>query len=144
MSKRIREDRKEYLKQIAEDMEAFVAANGWFEVWRCARKMGTLRLGPKRRRYDLISTVNPTVQEWCTHLAQDGKSGGWNAQLMTVTDEINDDIISKIPDQVEQQNNEHFSDGPLPPVVQSDRFDTDRQEHVSKKWLLTCVESDTN
>ena len=40
----------------------------------------------KKRRYDIVSTCNPGVENWQTHLENSGNMGGWKAKLITVGD----------------------------------------------------------
>ena len=45
-------------------------------MWRVARSLSGRALGPKRRRFDVPLAAQPTVEQWSSHFAQDGPSGG--------------------------------------------------------------------
>ena len=85
-----------YLEKVGEEIKTHLDKRDFYEPWRCCRLLGAVKYGPKRRRYDLISTVNPDIQQWQNHLQQNGRDGGWKAQLVSVGEV--DDFIDKIPD----------------------------------------------
>lgn len=57
-----------------------LSAGRWAAVWRLCRLLAGKGLGPKRRQYRVPSRSSPSAQEWADYLAQDGPSGGMQAQ----------------------------------------------------------------
>ena len=45
------------------------------QVWRTMRLLARTRLGPKKRRYDMIAPETPELEQWISHLEQEGPAG---------------------------------------------------------------------
>ena len=100
----IKKDYKSFQEKLADEVQTHLTNKDFHEAWRSCRQFSKIEMGPKGRRYDVISTINPDVAAWSEHPKQQpGNQGGWKAQLIAIGD-VESFIDRLFDDYIEAQN----------------------------------------
>ncbi|CAE8588507.1 unnamed protein product [Polarella glacialis] len=84
-----RKDYRDYIEQLAQELQTAFDNRDMKRVWRIARTIAGKHLGPKKRQYGIATGFIPPVADWTERLAQTGPQGGC---LLEATDEMEIDV----------------------------------------------------
>ena len=78
----LKRDRRARVSGLLHEFQDAWLSRSASRMWRVARSLSGRALGPKRRRFDVPLAAQPTVEQWSSHFAQDGPSGGCLATVL--------------------------------------------------------------
>ena len=78
----LKRDRRARISGLLQTFQHAWSSRKASDLWRAARSLSGRALGPKRRRFDVPLSSQPTVAQWESHFKQDGPSGGCLAAVL--------------------------------------------------------------
>eukprot|EP00972_Heterocapsa_arctica_P044956 6634020-Heterocapsa_arctica.AAC.1 len=71
-----RADCRHWTQDVSNQLQRAFEQHDSREVWKCARRLASKRIGPRARFYAAAPSACPSLKEWSDHLAQSGANGG--------------------------------------------------------------------
>jgi len=76
-----RKSKRRYAAETAADMRRAYYHGDAAEVYRLSRTQSGKPLGPKKRRFDRVTTTRPTIADWDEFTSRKGPYSGWEATV---------------------------------------------------------------
>ncbi|CAE8619793.1 unnamed protein product, partial [Polarella glacialis] len=89
-----RQEKRQWLTDLALQLKAASAAGGSRQVWILARRLAQTGYGRKSRRQGYVTTNSPSLESWRTYLEQPGPAGGCYATVADFSSQAPLDIPS--------------------------------------------------
>ncbi|CAE8637727.1 unnamed protein product [Polarella glacialis] len=89
-----RQEKRQWLSDLANQLKAASAAGDSRQVWILARRLAQTGFGRKNRRQGYVTTNSPSLDAWQAYLEQPGPAGGCSATVAHFSTEAPLDIPS--------------------------------------------------